>query len=249
MDMLRPSLIPNLLSSARFLPFLLPQRRLFEIGRTFHLEGGQTVERRTVAWVNMLGSGPTSWHHSTIQPDFYTMKAEAEAMLGLQISSENSSPAPFPFLAKKSCCLIDKSGQTTSVIGFVGEVEHQAYDLKAVRMSLAVEIYLPSPTIQQAKHTNAPRREVDSFDLSILVDENTSASNAQELIEGALGENLVTVRLLDIYVGKQIRAGFHSFTFRVVYDRNRNEPGAVWKEVGNVIMQRLNAEIRGANHA
>src|SRR6266699_1424996 len=33
LDILRPSLIPNLLSSARFLPFLLPQRRLFEVGR------------------------------------------------------------------------------------------------------------------------------------------------------------------------------------------------------------------------
>src|SRR6266566_5267650 len=46
LDILRPSLIPNLLSSARFLPFLLPQRRLFEVGRTFHSIEGQPGERR-----------------------------------------------------------------------------------------------------------------------------------------------------------------------------------------------------------
>jgi len=59
---LRPSVLPNMLSVARFLPFMVPERRLFEIGRTFHRVGGWPEERRTVAWMVTNGSGPTSWH-------------------------------------------------------------------------------------------------------------------------------------------------------------------------------------------
>jgi hypothetical protein len=34
------------------------------------------------------------------------------------------------------------------IIGYVGEVEHQAYGVKPVRVSYTVEIYLPSPALR-----------------------------------------------------------------------------------------------------
>ncbi len=247
MDVLRPSLIPNLLSSARFLPFLLPQRRLFEIGRTFHAVGGQPTERRTAAWVLMIGSGPSSWHNPADRPDFYTLKAEAEAVLealGVAVSVDTSSSIPYPFRPGKSCCLMDKSG---GIAGYAGEVEHQAYGATPMRVSFAVEIFLPSPVLRQAKQARTPRREADSFDISLLVNEDIRMPAIQEHIEQALGQDLVSVQLIDVYSGKQLTAGTRSFTFRVVYDRRRGEPGAVWREVGNALRDQLNAEVRGGN--
>jgi len=247
LDILRPSLIPNLLSSARFLPFLLPQRRLFEVGRTFHSIEGQPGERRAAAWVLMLGSGPASWHNPALQPDFYTIKAEAEAMLdalGIHVFTDTSSSIPFPFLAGKSCCLADKSG---TVVGYVGEVEHQAFDLKPVRVSFAAEIYLPSPALSQTQRSSTPRREAGSFDISILAREDTRATTIQEQIEQVLGQDLVTVRLIDVYESKQVNGGTCSYTFRVVYDRRRGEPSALWREVGKAITRLLHVEIRGAD--
>jgi len=247
LDILRPSLVPNLLSSARFLPFLLPQRRLFEVGRTFHSIEGQPGERRAAAWVLMLGSGPASWHNPALLPDFYTIKAEAEAMLealGVHVSTDTSGSIPFPFLTGKSCCLADKSG---TVVGYVGEVEHQAYDLKPVRVSFAAEIHLPSPALSQTQRSSTPRREAGSFDISILAREDTRAATIQEQFEQVLGQDLVTVRLIDVYEGKQVNGGTRSYTFRVVYDRRRGEPSAVWREVGEAITRLLHVEIRGAD--
>jgi len=245
-DVLRPSLVPNMLSSSRFLPLLVGQRRLFEIGRTFYMMNGQAVERHTAAWVTMLGSSPASWHQ-TCQPDFYTMKAEAEAMLealGLFVFSETSGPIPFPFLAGKSCCLLDKSGQ---VVGYVGELNHQAYSLKPVRKSFAVEIYLPAPSLSQAQRVSAPRREVESFDISVLVDENTRVSTIQELMGETLGQDLVTIRLIDIYSGEQLETGLRSFTFRLVYARSRGERSMIWRDIVSIITQKLHAEVRGVS--
>src|SRR6266566_9065218 len=146
LNILRPSLVPNLLSSARFLPFLLPQRRLFEVGRTFHSQDGQPIERRTTTWVLMLGNGPASWRNLALQPDFYSVKAEAAAMLealGVHVSTDIPGSIPFPFLRGKSCCLVEQSG---AVAGYVREVDHRAYDVQPVRVSFAAEIYLPWPS-------------------------------------------------------------------------------------------------------
>jgi phenylalanyl-tRNA synthetase beta chain len=248
MDILRPSLIPNMLSSARFLPFLVPQRRLFEVGRTFHSVGGQPIERRTAAWVLMIGSGPSSWRNPP--PDFYTIKAEAGAVLEalgvgvVVVSVDTASSLPFPFLPGKSCCLRDKSGET---MGYIGEVDHRAYGATSVRVSFAVEIYVPSPSLRQVKQVRTQRREADSFDISLLVNEHVKAPAMQSCIEELLEQDLIVVYLLDVYSGKQFPSGTRNFTFRVVFDRRRGEPGAVWQEVGNAIMQQLDAEVRGAN--
>src|SRR5437667_5728394 len=164
--------------------------------------------------------------------------------LGLTVFSETSGLIPFPFLAGKSCCLLNMSGQ---VVGYVGEVDHQAYSLKPVRESFAVEIYLPPPSLRQAKRVGTPRREVNSFDISVLVDENTRVSTIQELIRETLGQDLVTIRLIDKYSGKQLEIGLHSFTFRLVYARSRGEPGIIWTEIASIITQKLHAEVRGAN--
>ena len=41
--------------------------------------------------------------------------------------------------------------------GYVGEVEYQVYGATAVRVSFAVEIYLPSPALRQTKQARTPR--------------------------------------------------------------------------------------------
>jgi len=136
------------------------------------------------------------------------------------------------------------SGQ---VVGYVGEVDHMAYRLKLVRKSFAVEIYLPPPSLRQAKQVSSPRREVDSFDISVLVDENTRISTIQELIRETLGQDLVTMHLIDIYAGKQVKAGLRSFTFRLVYARSLGERGMIWRDIVSIITQKLHAEVRGSN--
>jgi phenylalanyl-tRNA synthetase beta subunit len=70
-------------------------------------------------------------------------------------------------------------------------------------------------------------RVAESFDISLLVNEEIKVPAIQERTEQALGQNLVTVRLIDVYGGKQLKAGTRNFTFRIVYDRRRGVPGAV----------------------
>ena len=81
----------------------------------------------------------------------------------------------------------------------------------------------------------------------MILDENSRVSNIQDVIGETLGQDLVTIHLIDIYSGKQLETGKHSFTFRIVYARSRGEPANIWTEVSNIIVQTLHAGVRGTN--
>lgn len=242
---LRPSLLPNMLSGARYLPFLVPERRLFEIGRTFHRVDDLPEERRTVAWTVMNGSGSMSWHGKGRRADFYSVKAEAEAVLrtlGVQAVVEPADSGGFPLLPGRSARLIDENGRP---VGRVGELDHNAYGLKSVRASFGAELFLPSP-LDQVRIPGTARREAESFDISVLFAMETRSSAVEQAIADALGDDLIAVYLVDIYADRSLGSQRRSLTFRVVYASSRCEAKVIWEEIGAHLERCLNVAIRGS---
>ena len=242
---LRPSLLPNMLSGARYLPFLVPERWLFEIGRTFHCVDDRPEERRTVAWTVMNSSAPRIWHAKERRANFYSVKAEAEAVLrtlGVHAVAEPEGSAGFPFLPSRSTRLIDENGRT---VGHVGELDHDAYGLKPVRASYGAELFLPSP-LDQVRVPGTARRDVESFDISVLVSMATRSSALAQAISDALGDDLIAVYLVDIYAERSDGSQRRSLTFRVVYASSRGKSKAIWEEIGRHLERTLDVAIRGS---
>jgi phenylalanyl-tRNA synthetase beta chain len=240
---LRPSLLPNIVSAARFLPFLIPQRRLFEIGHTFH-RNERAVEQRAAGWIVLQGSGAPGWNLANQPPDFYSIKAEAEAMLqmlGISVVPDTAGPVPFPFVPGKSCRFTDDRGE---VAGYAGMLDHRAYGVTPVQVSFGVEIYLPSPSMEREQPPRNARREVASFDLSLSIAPGANIAALQRAIGEALGADLVDVRLIDVYAGDGKEAHPRSVTFRVVYAAAQGEPNPVWQAVGAEVERRMDARVR-----
>ncbi|MDQ3854906.1 MAG: hypothetical protein M3281_00755, partial [Chloroflexota bacterium] len=234
---------PNMLSGARYLPLLVPERRLFELGRTFACEAGQPVERRTAAWLVLRGQGPLSWHRPDVSPDLYTLRAEATGVLGalgVPIALVPGGPAPFPFVPDRSLSLIDEQGR---VAGYVGELEARAYGVRQARACYGVELYLPPPRREPPSPT--PRREAESLDISLIAASDTSAVSVQRAICEWLGVDLLDARLVDVYTGEGIGEGRRSLTYSVVYRAGRGEPGAVWADLRDILQRQLGVEVRG----
>ncbi|MDQ3327139.1 MAG: phenylalanine--tRNA ligase subunit beta [Chloroflexota bacterium] len=243
--MLRPSLLPNMLSGARYLPFLMPERRLFEIGRTFGRVEGRPEEQRTVAWAVMSGSGAMSWHAKERRADFYTVTAEAEAVLrtlGVPAVAEPSDHVAFPFLPGRSVRLVDAQGR---VVGHVGELEHEAFGLKAVQVVFGAEVFLQSPAAPDPTLSSA-HRAAESFDISVLVAMDTRASAVEHAIVEATGSDLIAARLLAVYVDPSFGEQRRSLTFRVVYASSQGDARAVWEQVRGNVERRLDAIVRGS---
>jgi phenylalanyl-tRNA synthetase beta chain len=114
-DALRPMLLPNMLSAARYLPLLAPRRRLFEIGHVFRQAAGRPEERRAVAWLLLRGAGPESWLERDAPDALYRLKAECLAVLnslGLRAVTESEDDLPFPFVVGQALRILDTQGQT-----------------------------------------------------------------------------------------------------------------------------------------
>lgn len=242
---LRPSLLPNMLSGARFLPFLMPERRLFEIGRTFHRVDGHPEERRAVAWTVLTGSGSVRWNATGHRPDYYAVKAEAEAVLrtlGVNASADVAEVAPFPFLPGRSARFVDERGR---LAGRVGELDRAAYGLKPVRASYGAELFLPTPSPESAPIAGAIRRDAESFDISVLVGAHTRPVAVERVIAEALGPDLIATRLIDVYADPDADEPRRSLTFRVAYAAERGAARDVWGEAGRLLESRLGATVRG----
>ncbi len=234
-----------MLSGARYLPFLVPERRLFEIGRTFHRVDDQLEERRTVAWTVMNSSAPMGWHGKERRADFYSVKAEAEAVfrtLGVHAVAEPADSAGFPFSPGRSARLIDENSLP---VGYLGELDHNAYGLKPVRASFGAELFLPPP-LDQVRIPGTARRDAESFDISVPVALETRSSAVEQAIANALGDGLNAVYLVDIYADRSLGSQRRSLTFRVVYASSRGESKVIWAEIAAQLERTLNVAIRGS---
>jgi phenylalanyl-tRNA synthetase beta chain len=240
---LRPSLLPNMLSAVRFLPLHIPERRLFEVGHTFYTADGRPQERRTVAWACMRGNGPTGWMANDTSDMAYQLKAEALALLaalGVRVASESPAALPYPFLHDSGVRLLDAQGQ---MVGAVGALDHRAYGVTPVQAGFGVEIYLPAPEDGRTLLRRA-RREVDSIDLSVLLGAATLAGAVAQAIADILGDDGVATRLIDVYPHDRTDAQPQSVTFRVIYDARRGTPQTVREELRAQLEQRLSVRVR-----
>jgi phenylalanyl-tRNA synthetase beta chain len=243
-SVLRPSLLPNMLNAARFLPFHIPERRLFEVGHSFRAAGGAPQERRAVAWARMRGNGPTSWMPHAPSDLPYQLKAEALALLaalGVAVASESADALPYPFVQGSGIRLLDHQGQTVAT---VGSLDHRAYGITPVQAGFGVEVYLPDPPATQALPLRHARREVAALDLSVFLAASTTAAMVARALADALGDDCVAIRLLDVYPHDHTDGQPRSVTFRVVYDARRGTAKTVWEELRMQIEQRLGVQVR-----
>jgi phenylalanyl-tRNA synthetase beta chain len=244
---LRPTLLPNMLNAARYLPLHIPERRLFEVGHVFHSAGGLPQERRAVAWARLRGSGPTSWLASEHSDLTYQLKAEAFALLaalGVRVASESFDTLPDPFVQGSGVRLLDEHGQ---IVGTVGALDHRAYGVTPVQAGYGVELYLPAPLGDRALPQRRARREVAALDLSVFLATNTTAAMVARAIADVLGEDSVATRLLDVYPRGGTDAQPQSVTFRVIYDAQRGTPKTVSEELRTQVEQRLDVRVRASN--
>ncbi len=132
------------------------------------------------------------------------------------------------------------------LVGHVGELTHTAYGLIPVRTSFGAELYLPMPSPGPSEKSRVARRDARSFDISLLVGADTRASAAERVIADALGADLISAQLIDIYADTSTTEHHRSLTFRVVYAASRGEPREVWEEMASLMHRTLDAQVRGS---
>ncbi len=227
MSVMRLSLLPGLLSAVVYNQNRQQSRiRLFEQGLSFVPDESAEMGIRQETMLAGVICGSQNGEHWTQEDravDFYDIKGDVEALLGL--AGENTE---FSFQVSDNKAL--HPGQSASiwadgkVVGYVGAVHPRAQKQLSLNgrtfvfeLNLAAVNQAKIPEAQTLSKFPANRR-----DLAIVVDQATEAGKIISFIEKVGVNQLVDLKLFDVYQGKGVAPGFKSLAISLtLQDKER----------------------------
>ncbi|MED4163443.1 phenylalanine--tRNA ligase subunit beta [Halalkalibacterium halodurans] len=221
---MRTSLVPHLLDVVQY-NLNRKQEALFiyELGSVF-LSKEETLTKQPEEREMLAGALTGLWTEHLWQGekkavDFFVVKGILEGMfaeLGLsgKVTFERGEQ---PGMHPGRTANVKVNGRA---IGFVGQIhpERQSeLDLKETYVfQLDVESLLAEEGTEVA-YEPLPRFPAISRDIALVVDENVTAAQLQQVIEANGGEWLKHVYLFDLYEGEHMEAGKKSIAFSLTY--------------------------------
>ena len=254
MSEMRVSLWTGLLQSVAYNQNRQQNRvRLFETGLRFIPD--ESVENG-VRQDNMIAgvlSGQRSEEHWDIEKaasDFYDIKSDVEALLGLTNNESDFvfSKAEIDALHPGQTAAIHKNGVLVGHVGALHPELERKLGLNG--RTLVFELLLAEVCTQ-----NIPQaRDISRFpanrrDIAVVVEEQISANKVLQLIEKVGGNYLVDLNLFDVYRGNGIESGFKSLAIAMTLQDNNKTLAEkditdVVDRVVDTLKTELNASLR-----
>ncbi len=160
---------------------------------------------------------PEQWGSASQGVDFFDIKADLEALLGLAGDGAEFefSAASHPALQPGQAAEVVRDGNAIGIVGKLHPTLAKRFDLKR-------DVFLFELDADQALASSAPvAAEVSRFpairrDLAIIVDEKVSADDLVRAAFAAAPALVKDVRLFDIYTGPGIEAGLKSVAIGLI---------------------------------
>lgn len=224
LDMMRPSLLPNLLETAKKNAFRgFKTNNLFEVGLQFTdiTPEGQRMAATGVRSGFAIDYGYKGglFTQNSRSVDAYDAKADALAVLsGLGLNKcDITAQAPAWYHPGRSGALM----LGKAVLGYFGEL-HPAvvasFDVDSP--VVAFELYLDAIPQARAKGKARPSLKISDFqaverDFAFVVDEKVTAAEISKAINAAEKQLITSVEIFDVYAGKGLDAGKKSVAVKV----------------------------------
>lgn len=187
--------------------------RLYELGNIYVAEelplAGLPDERMQFT-LGMYGEG-----------DFYTMKGVVEEFfdkIGLLKKEVYDPKAGKPFLHPGRQANIIYDGKT---VGYLGEVHPAVADTYGIGERAYVAV-LDMPSIEpfatfDRKYEGIAKYPAVNRDISMVIPKSVLAGQIEEIIENKGGSYLESCQLFDVYEGAQIKKGYKSMAYSIVF--------------------------------
>lgn len=190
--------------------------RLYELGNIYlphQIPVTELPEERMQMTLGMYGEG-----------DFFTMKGVIEEFftsIGMTKKCDYDPNAGKPYLHPGRQALIRYEG---SVVGFLGELHPQAADNYDIGTRVYVAV-LDMPAIEpfatfDRKYTGIAKYPAVTRDISMVVPKEILVGQIEKMIAQRGGKILESYQLFDLYEGEQIKKGFKSVAYSIVFRAN-----------------------------
>ena len=254
MNVLRPSLIPGLLDSLQQnAHHQISDLRLFELGRVFGRNGGETREERRIAIAITGLRQSTFWTGAEREArlDFHDLKGVVEELfeqLGLRGVQWTRNEQPESLYLESAAVMLGKNALGT--VGQLNPLVARKYDLRdpVFLAEFNVDFLLarrnPSKSFKSLSAFPSVRR-----DIALLVSDSVTHDKVLAVVKQARPQNLEAAELFDVYRGKGIPEGRKSVAYAFTY-RNAErtlteaEVNAAHEKLLANLKEQLQAELR-----
>ncbi|MDP9525575.1 phenylalanine--tRNA ligase subunit beta [Pseudomonas protegens] len=224
--------------------------RLFESGLRFvgQLEG--LKQQPMLAGVVCGSRLPEGWAQGRDVVDFFDVKADVEAVLGIAGALDTFTfvPGKHPALHPGQTARIERDGRE---IGYLGAIHPEL----AKTLGLDRPVYVFELVLNEVAQGRLPKfHELSRFpevrrDLALLADRDVAASAVLDVIRENAGEWLTDLRLFDVYQGKGIDPHRKSLAVGLTWQHpsrtlNDDEVNSTTQNILTSLEQRLNATLR-----
>jgi phenylalanyl-tRNA synthetase beta chain len=243
-SIMRTTLIPNMLDVvSKNYNKRISEGQFFELSRVYVSETPELKElpdEREVLTIGMYGD-----------VDFFDLKGVVENFLDefnidryRILSSNNDSMHP----GRTAELLINNKR-----VGFLGEVHPDVLD----KYDIPVRVYLAELSFEEIilqsnmdiKYRSLPKYPSVARDIAIVVTEEITAGQVEEIIRNKGGRLIEEVKLFDIYKGSQIQEGYKSMAYSIVYRSDEKtlseeDIAKVHNKIVNSLVNQIGAELR-----
>ena len=244
MSVMRASIWPGLLTTARHNLARQQERvRIFESGLTFERIAGEIAQRPRLAG---LVCGPlldTQWGAATRKVDFYDLKGDLEALLGLGGAGDR-----FAFVAGEHPAL--HPGQTARVlcdgqaVGWLGALHPRLQQELDLPICYLFELSLEELS-EGRLPAFAPLSKYPSIrrDFAVVVDEAVAWADLLDAARRAAPPVVRDIQLFDVYTGENVEAGRKSLALSLILqDSSHTLTDQEVEEAGAAVLQALASE-------
>lgn len=194
--------------------------KLFEIGRVFEVAASyeRPIERELLSIVMTGSVFPDDWRGSK-QIDFYDLKGAVEAALStVNVSGFTIDRARVEYLHPGQSAVLTRDGEEIARFGSLHPRVASLYKFRQPVFVGELEFgKLLALTPDQVRYNALPRFPAASRDVSALVPDTAMWGDIETAVRDLGISEIESVRIFDMYKGKEMREGFHSLAFRVIY--------------------------------
>jgi phenylalanyl-tRNA synthetase beta chain len=251
MAVMRTTLWPGLIQALRYNLYHQQERiRLFEYGLTFNVQSADIKQERTIAGLVSGSWYPEQWGLTAQVTDFFTLKGDVEALLGL-----GGQQDCFEFIAGQHPAL--HPGQSARIIrkdqpiGWLGAL----HPMLEEKLDLTEHVYLFSLQAEAVENGSLPVfQPLSKFpavrrDIAFLVNRDISAQAIFNCFRRFESDILKEYHLFDVYTGKGVDPDKKSLALKLIlqhssYTLTDDKVKAFMERVVTVLITELGAIIR-----
>lgn len=217
--------------------------KIFEIGKIYlPTEPGKLPNEPEIISIGMYGA----------DVDFYTIKGVCEMLFdGMHVEKVTySADTTHPTFHPGRTAQIAANGKVIGIVGQIHPSVAKQFDISVPCYAAEIDFAKLFKQINRnIKYKQLPRFPAVTRDIAMLVDKTLPVAQLEDIMRHVAGKTLESIRLFDVYEGKQIPTDKKSVAYAISFraaDRSltNEEINQVFDKIVNALQTQANAQLR-----